>query len=139
MNVSVLAGTDRKLPDLLRACGAQIASIEIDDLRTLAEPAARQPDVIVVDARGGITMPAELAVIKRQHPTTGILVVLPRLEGALVLDAMRSGASECVAEPITREELSSALARIATHHPSRRGDVVAVIGAKGGVDRKSVV
>ena len=77
-------------------------------------------------------MPAELAVIKRQHPATGILVVLPRLDGSLVLDAMRAGANECVADPITREELNAALARIAAQRPSRRrGDVFAVIGAKG--------
>jgi PleD family two-component response regulator len=122
MNVSVLASTDRRLPDLLRACGAQVTSIEIDDLKALAEPTVRQPDVIVVDARDRSTMPADLAVIKRQHPATGILVVLPRLDGTLVLDAMRSGASECVAEPITREELNAALARghFAVHR-RRRG------------------
>ena len=38
MNISVLAGIDRQLPDLLRACGAQVTSIEIDDLK--AEMAA---------------------------------------------------------------------------------------------------
>lgn len=138
MNVSVLIGTDRQLPEVIRACGAQITSIDFGDLKALAELSAQQPDAIVVDARDGISMPAELAVIKRQHPSTGILVVLPRLDGALVLDAMRSGASECVAEPITGEELSSALARIAAHRPSRRGDVVAVIGAKGGVGATTV-
>jgi pilus assembly protein CpaE len=139
MNVSVLAGADRQLPDLLRACGAQVTSIEISDLKTLAEPVARPPDVVVVDARDRRTMPAELAVIKRQHPAIGILVVLPRLDGTLVLDAMRSGASECVAEPITRDELTAALARIAAQRPSRRrGDVFAVIGAKGGVGATTV-
>jgi pilus assembly protein CpaE len=139
MNVSVVVGLDRKLPDLLRACGAQVTSIEMNDLKALAEPTAQQPDVIVVDARDRSAMPAELAVIKRQHPATGILVVLPRLDGALVLDAMRSGASECVAEPITQEELTAALARIAAQRPSRRrGDVFAVIGAKGGVGATTV-
>ena len=139
MNVSVLAGVDRQLPDLLRACGAQVTSIEISDLKTFAEPAARPPDVVVVDVRDRRTMPAELAVIKRQHPAIGILVVLPRLDGTLVLDAMRSGASECVAEPITRDELTAALARIAAQRPSRRrGDVFAVIGAKGGVGATTI-
>lgn len=138
MNVSVLAGIDRQLPDLLRASGAQVTSIEIDDLKTLAESDVRQPDVIVVDARDRSAMPAELTVIKRQHPATGILVVLPRLDGALVLDAMRSGASECVAEPINREELNAALARVTAHRPSRRGDVVVVVGAKGGVGATTV-
>jgi pilus assembly protein CpaE len=139
MNVSVVVGLDRQLPDLLRACGAQVTPIEIDDLHALAEPAVRQPDVIVVDARDLRTMPAELAVIKRQHPATGILVVLPRLEGTLILDAMRSGANECVADPITREELNAALARIAAQRPARRrGDVFAVVGAKGGVGATTV-
>src|SRR5207344_456784 len=118
MNVSVVVGLDRKLPDLLRACGAQVITIDIDDLKSLADPTVRQPDVIVVDARDRNTMPAELAVIKRQHPATGILVVLPRLEGTLILDAMRSGANECVADPLTQEELNAALARIAAQRPA---------------------
>ena len=139
MNLSVLTGADRQLPDLLRACGAQVTSIAIEDLQALAEAAVPQPDVIVVDARDRSAMPAELGAVRRQHPATGILVVLPRLDGALVLDAMRSGATECVAEPISREELSAALARIATQRPSRRrGDVFAVIGAKGGVGATTV-
>jgi pilus assembly protein CpaE len=139
MNVSILTSKDRQLPDLLRACGAQVASIEIDDLKTLAEPTMQQPDVIVVDARDRSTMPAELAIIKRQHPATGILVVLPRLDGTLVLDAMRSGANECVADPLAQEELNAALARIAAQRPARRrGDVFAVIGAKGGVGATTV-
>jgi Flp pilus assembly CpaE family ATPase len=64
---------------------------------------------------------------------------LPRLEGTLILDAMRAGANECVADPITREELNAALARIAAQRPARRrGDVFAVIGAKGGVGATTV-
>jgi pilus assembly protein CpaE len=139
MNVSVLAGIDQQLPELLRACGAQVLSIEIDDLKALAEPTVQQPDVIVVDARDRSTMPAELALVKRQHPATGILVVLPRLDGTLILDAMRAGANECVADPITREDLNAALARIAAQRPARRrGDVFAVVGAKGGVGATTV-
>src|SRR5687767_1881554 len=139
MNISVLAGTDRQLPELLRVCGAQVIAIDIDDLRALAEPSARQPDVIVIDARELNTMPVELAVLKRQHPGTRILVVLPRLEGTLILDAMRAGANECVADPITRDELNAALARIAAQRPAcRRGDVFAVIAAKGGVGATTV-
>jgi pilus assembly protein CpaE len=139
MNVSVLGGRDRQLPDLLRACGARVTTIKIEDLKSLAAGSVRQPDVVVVDSRDGSTMPAELAVIKRQHATTGILIVLPRLEGTLILDAMRAGASECVADPITREELQAALSRIAAQRPApRRGDVFAVIGAKGGVGATTV-
>lgn len=139
MNVTVVVGLDQKLPELLRACGAQVVAIEVDDLKALSGPTVQQPDVIVVDARDRSTMPAELSVIKRQHPATGVLVVLRRLDGALVVDAMRAGAGECVAEPITREELSAALARLAMRRPAGlRGDVFAVIGAKGGVGATTV-
>jgi len=139
MNVSVLVGSDKQLTDLVRACGAHTATIEVADLKALAMAGARQPDVLVVDVRERSTMPVELAEIKRQHPSTGIVVVLPGLDGTLVLQAMRAGASECVAEPVTRGELEGALSRIAAQRPSpRRGDVFAVIGAKGGVGATTV-
>jgi pilus assembly protein CpaE len=138
MHISVLAGIDRQLPDILRTCGAQVTPIELDDLKALADPAAQQPDVIVVDARDR-AMPAELGVIKREHPATGILAVLPRLEGTLILDAMRAGASECVTNPLTRDDVNAALARIAAQRPApRRGHLFAVIGAKGGVGATTV-
>jgi pilus assembly protein CpaE len=139
MNVTVVVGLDQKLPDHLRACGAQVIAIGIDDLKALVDPTVPQPDVLVVDARDRTAMPTELAAVKRQHQATPILVVLPRLDGTLVLDAMRAGASECVAEPLTREELNAALARISAQRPTRRrGDVFAVIGAKGGVGATTV-
>src|SRR5262245_939321 len=139
MNVSVLVGLDRQLPDVVKACGAQATAIDVGDLKALAAGQARQPEVIVVDLRDRTTMPAELAEIKRQHPSTGILVGLPRLEGTLILEAMRAGATECVAEPITHDELSRAFARIAAQRPApRRGDVFAVVGAKGGVGATTV-
>ena len=139
MNVSVLVGTDAQLPDLLRACGAHVTTIVLADLKALAIATARQPEVVVVDLRERGAVPTEVAAVKRQHPSTGILVVLPSLDGTLILEAMRAGASECVAAPITREELASALGRIAAQRPApRRGDVFAVIGAKGGVGATTV-
>jgi pilus assembly protein CpaE len=139
INVSVLVGSDKRLPDMVRACGAHTTTIDVADVKVFAAAATRQPDVLVVDVRDGSTMPAELVEIKRHHPSTGILVVLPRLDGALLLQAMRAGASECVAEPITRDELERAFARIAAQRPApRRGDVFAVIGAKGGVGATTV-
>jgi hypothetical protein len=132
MNVSVVVGLDRKLPDLLRACGAQVTSIEVDALKAFAEPAARQPDVIVVDARDRSTMPAELAVIKRQHPATGILVVLPRLsEGTS--SSMCGRVQRVRGGSITREELNAAL-RVCSAASSLavcRGDVFCRDRCKG--------
>jgi pilus assembly protein CpaE len=139
MNVSVLPGSDRQLVDLVRACGVQVTIVSLDDLATLAHKTARQPSAIVVDQRERTTIPAELAALKRMHPSTGVLMVLPRLDGALVLEAMRVGANECVADPVTRDDLNAALERIAAQlQPSTRGDVFAILGAKGGVGATTV-
>jgi pilus assembly protein CpaE len=139
MNVSLVATSDRRLHDWLRACGAQVTVLTMEDLADLAHASALQPDLIVIDQRHRNSVPAALAAIKRQHPSTGILMVLARLDAALMLEAMRAGVSECVAEPFTQEDLQAAIGRIAAHRPaSRRGDVFAVVGAKGGVGATTV-
>ena len=139
MNVSVLSSSDKHLIDLVRGCGVHATPLSVDGLGTLAQPAARQPDAIVVDQRDHGAILPEIMAIKRLHPLTGILMVLPRLDGALVLEAMRAGVNECVAEPVTREELYNALQRIAAQRPApKRGDVFAIIGAKGGIGATTV-
>jgi pilus assembly protein CpaE len=139
MNVSVLSGSDRQFIELVRACGVHAIPMTADGLATLTQPAARQPDVLIVDKRDQGAIPAEIAVIKRQHPTTGVLMVLPRLDGALLLEAMRAGVNECVAEPVTRDDLYNALQRIAAQRPApKSGDVFAVVGAKGGIGTTTV-
>ena len=139
MNVSVLASSDKHLIDLVRGCGVHATPLSVDGLGTLAQPAARQPDAIVVDQRDHGAILPEIMAIKRLHPLTGVLMVLPRLDDALVLEAMRAGVNECVAEPVTREELYNALQRIAAQRPApKRGDVFAIIGAKGGIGATTV-
>jgi pilus assembly protein CpaE len=139
MNVSVVTSSDKHLIDLVRGCGVHATPLSVDGLATLAQPAARQPDVIVVDQRDHGAILPEIMAIKRLHPLTGVLMILPRLDGALLLEAMRAGVNECVPEPVTREELYNALQRIAAHRPApKRGDVFAIIGAKGGIGATTV-
>jgi pilus assembly protein CpaE len=139
MNVSVLASSDKQLIDLVRGCGMHATPLSVDGLATLAQPAARQPDVIVVDQRDHDAILPEILAIKRLHPLTGVLMVLPRLDGARLLEAMRAGVNECVPEPVTRQELYNALQRIAAQRPApKRGDVFAIIGAKGGIGATTV-
>jgi pilus assembly protein CpaE len=139
MNVSVLPSTDRHLVELVRACGVHAIPLSAEGLATLAQPAARQPDVLIVDQRDRDGIPAEINTIKRLHPMTGVLMVLPSLDGTLLLEAMRAGVNECVADPITRDDLYAALQRIAAQRPARkRGEVFAVIGAKGGIGATTV-
>lgn len=139
MKISVLTTSDPRVEELLRACGAQVAVLGLDELTELATPAARQPDALVIDMRERAAMPPIVASIKRHHPSTGILMILPALDASLMLEAMRAGVNECLADPLLPEDMDSALQRIKAQRPSARGgDVFAVIGAKGGVGATTV-
>ena len=139
MKVSVLTTSDHQLQELLRTCGAQITVLALEDLAALANPSAPQPDAIVIDLRERAAIPSIVPGIRRQHPSTGILLVLASLDASLVLEAMRAGVNECVAEPIGIEDLQAALERISAQRPAKQsGDVFAVVGAKGGVGATTV-
>jgi pilus assembly protein CpaE len=139
MNVSLVSTSDRQLEGLLRACGARVTLVTLEELAILAEPSATQPDAIVIDQRERAAVPGALAAIKRQHPSTGILMVLADLDAGMMLEAMRGGVSECVADPLTLEDLQAALQRLAGHRiMSRRGEMFAIVGAKGGVGATTV-
>ena len=77
--------------------------------------------------------------LKRQHPTTPVLLVTSSLEPAIVLEAMRAGVNECVAEPLQAAEIETAVTRLLAHkQPVATGQVFAFIGAKGGVGTTTV-
>src|SRR5690606_20918452 len=98
------------------------------------------PDVIVIDIRDQSHLPAALPLLKRQHPTTGVVIVASKLDPALLLEAMRSGVNEFVTDPISESELQAAIARVLAQRPSATtaGEVYAFIGAKGGVGTTTV-
>lgn len=139
LNIALASARPPLLEDLLTSCGATITMLGIEGLASFASSSARQPDAIVIEHDEREPIPPALLQIRRQHPTTGILLVLPRLDPSLMLEAMRSGVNECLAEPITEPDLRAALERIAYKpHAKGRGDVFAVIGAKGGVGATTV-
>src|SRR5262245_40387850 len=104
------------------------------DLTKLAEVGAKQPDVLVLDVRGQAKLPAELAVLKRHHPATGVLIVADRLDPALLLEAMRAGITEIVAAPLVANDVDAAIARLAAQRSiaATVGVTFAFVGAKGG-------
>jgi len=133
LHVTVIAG-DRKLEDLVRSSGLRPTVASADDLVVLAHPTAVQPDVVVLDVRGHNHVPPAVAMLKRQHPTTSVLLVATALDPALMLEAMRAGVNECVAGPLTAATLGDALARMVTDRGlPAAGEVFAFVGAKGGV------
>lgn len=140
VNIVLIGSTDRQLEDSLRACGMKSPALPGTELAALAQPGARQPDVVVVDLTDQTHIPASLPLLKRQHPTTGVLIVASRLDPALLLEAMRAGVNEVVAAPASTTELEAAITRLFAHRPApaATGQVFAFVGAKGGVGTTTV-
>src|SRR4051812_6936519 len=84
----------------------------MSELSGLAQASTKQPDLVVLDLRAHAGVPPGLAALKRQHPGTGFIIVSKTLDPALILSAMRAGANECVAEPVTQGEMDAAITRI---------------------------
>src|SRR5687767_7258383 len=93
--VVIIGAKDRELGRLLAAVNLRTSDLPASELATLAHAAARQPDVVVIDLRGGQPLPPTVALLKRQHPTTPVLLVTSTLDPAIVLEAMRAGVNEC--------------------------------------------
>lgn len=139
MNVVLAGAADRQLEELLKEGRARVSSIPAEELVALAAPGASQPDVLVLDIRSNPRFPAALALLKKQHPDTGVVVVAAQLEPALMLKAMRAGVTEWVTAPVTAAELQAAIERVTTGRPgAKAGRLFAFIGAKGGVGTTTV-
>jgi pilus assembly protein CpaE len=112
----------------------------IDAVRVTMDAAVSKPaDVVVVDVRGENGLPPVASAIKRQHPDVTIVILARELEPALLLDAMRAGVNEVVAEPIDGEELARVIQRVAGGRAhAEPGRVHGFIGAKGGVGTTTI-
>ena len=55
--VTLIGAVDRKPEELLRAAGMHVSSVAESTLGMLASPAAKQPDVLVVDLRQSPVVP----------------------------------------------------------------------------------
>ena len=140
VNVLLVGSTDRQLEDILRACGMINSPVSGAELATIAQPGAKQPDVLVLDLRGHAHLPAALPILKRQHPATGVLIVADRLDPALLLEAMRAGVTEVVAAPLVASDIEAAINRLAVQRSvtTDSGMALAFVGAKGGVGTTTV-
>ena len=134
-----LVSADSQLIQLVRETGVPCVVVSSEAMLELAQPATKQPAVLIVDLREEPQIPPALSHLKRQHPSTGVLLVAAKLDPALMLEAMRAGVNEFVTAPVTVAELQAAIKRLmGSLAPSARGDVFAFIGAKGGVGATTV-
>src|ERR1044072_7326869 len=108
VHITLIGSTDRKLEDIVRSSGIRPAVASAIDLLALTHPGAVQPDVLIVDVRGHGQVPAALGVLKRQHPATSVILVARELTPELMLEAMRAGVNECVAEPVSADSVGGA-------------------------------
>lgn len=132
--LTIVGKRDPKLEELVRASGRVTTVTWLADLTTLVDPKAAQPDVLLVDVRQGGAVPPQLATLKRQHPATNVVLLAAKLDPALMLEGMRAGVTECIAEPLRQEDVDAALARLLGQQATGKGGpVFAFVGAKGGV------
>jgi pilus assembly protein CpaE len=140
VNTLLLVGShDRQLEDILRVIATQVTMGSVADLTRLTAGSGRIPDVVVLDVRQSGTIPAACQAFHRQHPEVGLVIVAKALDPALLLEAMRSGVSEVVAEPLSEQLVDEAVARVSANRSvSELGKVYGFVGAKGGVGTTTV-
>jgi pilus assembly protein CpaE len=137
---ATLAGSrDRQLEELMQMCGLRVTLSKVEELATLAQPGASQPALVILDMRDRPTLPQTVGMLRRQHPSTGVVIVAASLEPALMLEAMRAGVTEFLSGPVTAPDLNAAVARVTTSTaPTTTGEVFSFLGAKGGVGTTTV-
>ena len=124
---------DERLIDALKASGLAAVGITHAELAKYVQK-SDAPPVLVADLRGQEQLPSDVVAFRRKHPGSGVVLVLSALDPRIMLEAMRAGVTECVAEPLSPKQLDEAVRRVLTNvvaHPT--GQVFAFIGAKGGV------
>jgi pilus assembly protein CpaE len=137
-NVTIVGTVDRQLQELLTEAGMRPKSVDLAALGTLGLD-QNLPDIVVLDTRATGNIPPALSTLKRLRPTLPIVIVISALEPALMLDAMRAGVSEVLAEPLSRAELEQAIGRLLGRRPtSEVGQTFGFVGAKGGVGTTTV-
>jgi len=133
-SVTIIGSRDLRLEELVRGCGLPIATSWVSDLATLLQSQTVQSDVLLVDVRRQSRVPGELPLLKKQHPAMNVMLLAATLDPALMLEGMRAGVSECLAEPFVQADFNAAMTRLIGQRTSApAGPVFAFVGAKGGV------
>src|SRR5207342_3450790 len=131
MHITVV-GSDRQLEETVRGLGFPVSTIPLSELSRA--PSSIGTSVVILDVRGLPGVPPAVSAMRRQFPQAGIVLAVSVMDSALLLEAMRAGVNEAVADPITPDELRKVLDRVAGERPQvEAGAVYGFVGAKGGV------
>jgi len=126
--VGIIGGNDKQLEPWLRAAGLRVIHLRADELSSPVRGVGAIPDVVLVDLRSERNLLGVIPNIKRHYPSMGIAIICSSLDPALMLEGMRAGVNECVAEPITQEGVESAISRLLQQATPTEGRVFAVVG-----------
>jgi pilus assembly protein CpaE len=132
--LTIVGSRDAQLEELVRASGRISTVTWLADPSSLMDFKADQPDVLLLDIRRTGQVPTALAALKRQHPSTNVVLLAAALDPALMLEGMRAGVNEYIAEPLKQAEFDAAITRLLGQRVQvAGGPVFAFVGAKGGV------
>jgi pilus assembly protein CpaE len=135
LSVAIVESAAGELGALARGAGLNATSVDaVSGLASIARNGTA-PEVLVIDLRGGSGIPADLVTFKRRFARTGVVVVVPHLDPAMMLEAMRAGVTEVVPEPVSGADLKAAVERVLGQQAPaiEQGKVLGFVGAKGGV------
>ena len=133
-SIALVGPGDRQVEQVLRARGFSVSLWMDRELAQRAQQASAATHYVLIDLRDRTSLPAGMDTFCRQHPSVPVLLLVSSLDPAVIIAAMRAGVKEVLQYPFTGEELDAAIARLATARDSGPGgDVVAFMGAKGGV------
>ena len=132
MPLVAIVSPDPRLEELLKPSGLQLARVESD--ASLNHGSGKAPSVVLFDVRGKSQLPPAVTAYRRACPESAVVLVASSLDPRLMLEAMRAGVTECVAEPLASASLEEAIRRVLVDAgPSTTGQVFAFLGAKGGI------
>jgi hypothetical protein len=72
--LTILGSRNSQLEELARASDRVSNVTWVADLGALVDDNASQPDVLLVDVRNSGHVPVDLTALKRQHPTTNVVL-----------------------------------------------------------------
>jgi pilus assembly protein CpaE len=124
---------DERLPDIFKASGLKATRLSEAEARTLGKT-SDAPAVLVLDVRPHHQLAPWVNDVQKKQPGLAIVLIVSTLEARFILEAMRAGIKECLPEPVTPQALEEAVRRLVVgEQRERTGQVVAFVGAKGGV------
>ena len=136
MTKFVYVSSDDGLAALFEEAQLDATRVSEDDARALVR-SSDTPVVLVLDGRRQPRLMRWAQGFLSEKPTVAVLLLVKTLDPAVVPDIMQAGVRDCLPEPVTAAALERSVRRLGSGAEAvstqGTGQVIAVIGAKGGV------